>query len=122
LKDQNQPKAPGLLGDCTSANSPERKRRPRKGTLARLKRDGLDGIRRGTALARVVAQDRADLVAHLGGDPSVTELRMVDAVQVLDLLITAGVAKLRARGPIAKDGNLRPLAREVAALIEHHRD
>src|SRR5262249_39660544 len=76
------PPAPPLPG-MNAASPPRRGRRPYLvtgyyGLKARVKRGGLATIDGRSQAGRALAQARAELVAHLGGEPSVTQ---IDAVE-----------------------------------------
>jgi len=81
----------------------------RRGTAA------LDGR---TVVARQLGEDRKALYAHLGGEPSVTQERVVEAVLLLDLIITMASASLATLGPVDRKGALRPLARDIGGMLE----
>jgi hypothetical protein len=84
-----------------------------------LSRGGLALVDGRSGVGRQLARGRADLVAHLGGSPSTTQARVIEAVLTLDVLIDTAVSALQTIGPVDKRKHCyRPIARELAAMIE----
>jgi hypothetical protein len=73
-------------------------------------------------LRAAIESDREILSAHLGGQPSATEARMIESVLVLDILIGSALDAIQKYGAVdLRKKQLRPVTQQLSHLLEQRR-